>query len=88
MDCIHRNSHGIKGDCKLNSRRLRSISRRRDKGCSGGFGTRSRGVWVRNLTLSGIGRRDVTMPDRRTREPTFQSENQMIDSDTRVIMRS
>ncbi len=45
-----------------------SISRRKDKGRSGGFETRSRGVWVRNPTRSGIGCRDVTMPDRHTME--------------------
>ncbi len=40
-----------------------SISRRKDKGRSGGFGICSRGVWVRDLTRSGIGCRDVTMLD-------------------------
>jgi hypothetical protein len=42
-----------------------SISRRKDKGRSGGFGTRSRGVWVRSPTRYGIGCRDDTMSDRR-----------------------
>ncbi len=31
VDCIHLNSHGIKGDCKLNSRRQRSPKEKRVK---------------------------------------------------------
>ncbi len=67
-----------------------AISRHKDKGRSGGFGTRSRGVWVRNPTRSGIGCRDVTMPDRRPMEGNrlFSQIIKKIDSDTRVIRRS
>ncbi len=63
-----------------------SISRNKDKGRSGGFGTRSRGVWVRNPTRSGIGWRDVTMPDRRQWKGTDFTVR-YIDSDTRVTRR-
>ena len=66
-----------------------SISRRKDKGRSGGFGTRSRGVWVRNPTRSGTGCRDDTMSDRRQwKGPDFTVQVfKLTDSDTRVRSR-
>jgi hypothetical protein len=67
-----------------------SISRRKDKGRSGGFGTRSRGVWVRNPTRSGTGCRDDTMSDRRQwKGPDFTVQVfKLTDSDTRVRSRT
>jgi hypothetical protein len=56
-----------------------SIGRHKDKGRSGGFGTRSRGVWVRNPTRSGIRCRDVTMPYRRQWKGTDFTVRYQID---------